>query len=65
MLLGMDGWTMLREIRKAGKDLSVLFLTARDQVDDRDNIPAVCIFRKRCGMNEVITVREKYGIEAG
>ncbi|GHU20533.1 DNA-binding response regulator [Betaproteobacteria bacterium] len=35
MLPGMDGWTMLREIRKAGKDLSVLFLTARDQVDDR------------------------------
>jgi two-component system copper resistance phosphate regulon response regulator CusR len=35
MLPGMDGWTMLQEIRKAGKDLSVLFLTARDQVDDR------------------------------
>ena len=35
MLPGMDGWTVLQGIRKSGKDLPVLFLTARDQVDDR------------------------------
>ncbi len=35
MLPGIDGWQVLREIRRAGKELPVLFLTARDQVDDR------------------------------
>ncbi len=35
MLPGMDGWRVLQEIRRAGKDLPVLFLTARDHVDDR------------------------------
>lgn len=35
MLPGMDGWTLLAGIRRAGKDLPVLFLTARDAVDDR------------------------------
>jgi two-component system copper resistance phosphate regulon response regulator CusR len=35
MLPGMDGWQVLRNLRKAGKDTSVLFLTARDDVDDR------------------------------
>ena len=35
MLPGMDGWAVLQGIRKSGKDLPVLFLTARDQVDDR------------------------------
>jgi two-component system copper resistance phosphate regulon response regulator CusR len=35
MLPGMDGWRVLQEVRKAGKDFPVLFLTARDQVDDR------------------------------
>lgn len=35
MLPGLDGWQVLQGIRKAGKDMSVLFLTARDQVDDR------------------------------
>ena len=35
MLPGLDGWSVLRGIRKAGKDLPVLFLTARDHVDDR------------------------------
>lgn len=35
MLPGMDGWEILRGVRAAGKDTPVLFLTARDQVDDR------------------------------
>ena len=35
MLPGMDGWQILRGIRRAGKDFPVLFLTARDQVEDR------------------------------
>lgn len=35
MLPGMDGWQILQALRKAGKDMPVLFLTARDHVDDR------------------------------
>ncbi|MBS1230575.1 MAG: two component heavy metal response transcriptional regulator, winged helix family [Proteobacteria bacterium] len=35
MLPGLDGWGVLRGIRAAGKDFPVLFLTARDEVDDR------------------------------
>jgi two-component system copper resistance phosphate regulon response regulator CusR len=35
MLPGLDGWDILRGIRKSGKDIPVLFLTARDHVDDR------------------------------
>jgi len=35
MLPGMDGWAVLQGIRAAGKDTPVLFLTARDDVDDR------------------------------
>jgi two-component system copper resistance phosphate regulon response regulator CusR len=35
MLPGLDGWGVLAGIRRAGKDLPVLFLTARDAVDDR------------------------------
>ena len=35
MLPGLDGWGVLMGIRRAGKDLPVLFLTARDEVDDR------------------------------
>lgn len=35
MLPGMDGWQVLQGIRRAGKDMPVLFLTARDQVEDR------------------------------
>lgn len=35
MLPGLDGWSVLAGIRKAGKDTPVLFLTARDHVDDR------------------------------
>ena len=35
MLPGIDGWHVLQAIRDAGKEMPVLFLTARDQVDDR------------------------------
>jgi two-component system copper resistance phosphate regulon response regulator CusR len=35
MLPGMNGWEVLREMRRAGKQFPILFLTARDQVDDR------------------------------
>ena len=35
MLPGIDGWQVLHRIRLAGKTMPVLFLTARDQVDDR------------------------------
>ena len=35
MLPGLDGWQVLRSIRAAGKQVPVLFLTARDQVEDR------------------------------
>ena len=34
-LPGLDGWQVLKAIRAAGRDLPVLFLTARDQVEDR------------------------------
>jgi two-component system copper resistance phosphate regulon response regulator CusR len=35
MLPGIDGWGVLAGIRRAGKDMPVMFLTARDAVDDR------------------------------
>jgi two-component system copper resistance phosphate regulon response regulator CusR len=35
MMPGLDGWEVLRMVRAAGKDVPVLFLTARDGVDDR------------------------------
>ena len=35
MLPGLDGWQVLRELRQAGRHAPVLFLTARDQVEDR------------------------------
>jgi two-component system copper resistance phosphate regulon response regulator CusR len=35
MLPGMDGWAVLAGMRRAGKDMPVMFLTARDAVDDR------------------------------
>jgi two-component system, OmpR family, copper resistance phosphate regulon response regulator CusR len=35
MLPGMDGWTLLQTLRRQGRDMPVLFLTARDQVEDR------------------------------
>ena len=34
-LPGLDGWQVLQALRAAGRDLPVLFLTARDQVTDR------------------------------
>ncbi len=35
MLPGIEGWQVLQGIRKAGKEMPVLFLTARDEIDDR------------------------------
>lgn len=35
MLPGIDGWQVLQGIRRSGKEMPVLFLTARDAVDDR------------------------------
>jgi len=35
MLPGIDGWQILQGIRRAGNDMPVLFVTARDQVEDR------------------------------
>ena len=34
-LPGFDGWQVLKALRAAGRELPVLFLTARDQVEDR------------------------------
>ena len=35
MLPDIDGWQILKSLRGAGKKTSVLFLTARDSIDDR------------------------------
>ncbi|MCB1958179.1 MAG: response regulator, partial [Rhodocyclaceae bacterium] len=35
MLPGLSGWQVLESLRSAQRDLPVLFLTARDQVEDR------------------------------
>src|SRR3954469_1404185 len=35
MLPERDGWSVLAELRRAGKQLPVLLLTARDRVADR------------------------------
>ncbi len=35
MLPDVDGWRILETLRKAGKPVPVLFLTARDSIDDR------------------------------
>jgi len=35
MLPGLDGWSVLGGIRRAGSDMPVLFLSAHDQVADR------------------------------
>jgi two-component system copper resistance phosphate regulon response regulator CusR len=35
MLPGLNGWQVLEKLRRTHKDLPVLFLTARDEVEDR------------------------------
>ena len=35
MLPGCSGWQVVQEIRRAGNHMPIVFLTARDQVDDR------------------------------
>ena len=35
MLPGMNGWQLLRTLRDKGRQVPVIFLTARDQVEDR------------------------------
>ncbi|MDX9717660.1 heavy metal response regulator transcription factor [Thauera sp. WH-2] len=35
MLPTLDGWGVLQVLRRSGQDVPVLFLTARDQVEDR------------------------------
>lgn len=35
MLPGIDGWQVLQGIRRSGKEMPVLFLTARDHIEDR------------------------------
>jgi two-component system, OmpR family, copper resistance phosphate regulon response regulator CusR len=35
MLPRMDGWAVLQALRTSGREMPVLFLTARDQVEDR------------------------------
>ena len=35
MLPGLNGWQLLESLRRSGNALPVLFLTARDQVEDR------------------------------
>ncbi|MDR1934673.1 MAG: heavy metal response regulator transcription factor [Candidatus Accumulibacter sp.] len=34
-LPGIDGWQVLQGIRRAGREFPVLFLSARDEIDDR------------------------------
>jgi two-component system copper resistance phosphate regulon response regulator CusR len=35
MLPGLDGWQVLKAVRRQGREMPVLFLSARDQVEDR------------------------------
>jgi len=35
MLPGMTGWELLRTLRQSGRHVPVLFLTARDEIEDR------------------------------
>lgn len=35
MLPGINGWQVLQRIRQVGKNMPVLFLTSRDQIEDR------------------------------
>lgn len=34
-MTSIDGWQVLQGIRKAGKEMPVLFLTAKDSIEDR------------------------------
>lgn len=35
MLPGLNGWQVLERLRQGGRDMPVLFLTAKDQIEDR------------------------------
>jgi two-component system copper resistance phosphate regulon response regulator CusR len=35
MLPSLDGWSILKTLRRSGREAPVLFLTARDQIEDR------------------------------
>jgi two-component system copper resistance phosphate regulon response regulator CusR len=35
MLPSINGWQIIQSVRRAGKDIPVIFLTAKDQVEDR------------------------------
>ena len=35
MLPGLDGWQVLEDLRRNGREMPILFLTAKDQVEDR------------------------------
>lgn len=35
MLPKLDGWNIIYDIRKSGKTMPILFLSARDQIEDR------------------------------
>lgn len=35
ILPGIDGWAVIRSLRRQGNEVPVLFLTAKDQVEDR------------------------------
>jgi len=35
MLPKLDGWNIINDIRKSGKTMPILFLSARDQIEDR------------------------------
>ena len=35
MLPKLDGWNIIDDIRKSGKTMPILFLSARDQIEDR------------------------------
>ena len=53
MLPGLDGMSLLRELRGSGSDLHVLILTARDSVDDR-------VAGLQAGADDYLVKRRKY-----